>query len=225
MGSTRVIITVTGHAEREYPPNRCTVHLRVACDARTRKSAANRSTTALDALTALIDALEQGPDNPLRRWSLDQVRHSRSRPYSNDGTVQPWLYQSSAGLAVTFRDLSAVGQFTDEAARIDGVQVEHLDWALTRAARAKALAKVRRLALRDATAKAGAYARRLGLKDISVIALADPGMLGVGVNPAAPMDGARVMLASHTAPAGDGPNLRPERLRVAADVDARFEAS
>ncbi|WP_024796589.1 SIMPL domain-containing protein [Tomitella biformata] len=225
MASTRVIITVTGHATREFAPNRCAVHLRVASDGPSREAAADQSSTAIHALTALLTTLDQLADGPLRRWSLDQVQHSRHRPYSQDGSVQPWLYQSSAGLVATFSGLDAVGQFVDDAAEIAGVEVGHLQWKLTRTARAKAQSRVRKLALHDATAKADAYANGLGLKAMHVIALADPGMLGVSSNPTPQMGQARMMMASDSMPAGDGPNLRPERLRVAVDVDARFEAT
>lgn len=221
----RVIITVTGHAERDFAPNRCAVHLRVTGDGPTREAAAEPAAAAIESLTALVTGLEKVPDGPLRRWSLDQVQHTRNRPYSQDGSVQPWLYQSSAGLIVTFSGLDAVGQFVDDAAQIEGVAVGHLEWRLTRTARARALSRVRKLALHDATAKADAYAKGVGLKRIQVIALADPGMLGVSGSPAQPMGQARMMMASDSTPGGSAPSLKPEPLRIAVDVDARFEAT
>lgn len=225
MSSSRVIITVTGHATRGYVPNRCAVRLSVACDGPTRETAATQAAEAAESLTELITALEQLPDGPLRRWQLDQVQHSRSRPYSQDGSVQPWLYQSSASLIVTFRGLDAVAQFVDDAAEIEGVEVGLLDWRLTRKSEAKALSRVRRLAINDAMAKAEASARSLGLEGIAPIALADPGMLGVAANTPPPMGRARMMMASDSSPAGSSPNLRPEPLSITVDVDARFEAS
>lgn len=235
MSSARVIITVTGHAAREFAPNRCAVHLRVACDGPDRDAAAAQAATAIGALTGLLTSLEQVPNKqtaseppargPLRRWSLDQVQHSRHRPYSQDGAILPWRHQSTAGLIATFSGLDAVGQFVDAAAQIEGVEVGRLEWRLTRTARARAQARVRKLALRDATAKADAYARGLGLGAMHVIALADPGMLGVSASPAPHVGQARMMMASDGLPTGEGPNLRPEPLRIAVEVDARFEAT
>lgn len=222
MSSSPVIITVTGHATRGYAPNRCAVHLRVACDGPTREAASDPALAAVELLVELITALEQQPDGPLRRWQLDQVQHSRSRPYSQDGSVQPWLYQSSASLVVTFRGLDAVAQFVDDAAEIEGVEVGHLDWRLTRKVEATALARVRKLAIDDAAAKAKASAKSLGRSKIEPLALADPGMLGVAANAPQPIGRARMMMASDAS--GSVPSLRPEALSITVDVDARFEA-
>ena len=226
MPTNPVTITVTGHAERSIAPNRAVVHLNIEFDGATRAEAADATTAAAAALTELVRALETDEARPLRRWSLDQVQHSRVRPYHPQGKKLPWNYRSTATGSVTFRDLDAVAAFVDRAAAIAGVNIAHLEWKLTRTASAKAVARVRDLAVLDALAKAKGYTRSLGCKRFEAVALADPGMLNPGGRPDV---GPPVMRAMAAAPVPDAErpaiDLTPERLRITADVEARFEAS
>lgn len=227
MPTNPVTITVTGHAERLIAPNRCVVQLNIEFDAPTRAEAADATTASAAALTDLVRSLDKDPTRPLRRWSLDQVQHSRYRPYHPQGKKLPWNYRSTATATVTFRDLEAVGAFVDGASSIEGVNVTHLDWKLTNKAHTKALACVRDLAVQDALAKAKGYTRSLGCKRIEAVALADPGMLNAGQRPDFGTPVMRAMAAS--APIQDTERsaieLNPEKLRITADVEARFEAS
>ncbi|WP_430331806.1 SIMPL domain-containing protein [Rhodococcus sp. ACT016] len=230
MPTNPVTITVTGHAERAFSPNRCVVQLNIEFDGTTRAEASDAATESAAALTKLIRTLEQNRARPLRRWSLDQVQHSRYRPFHPQGKKLPWNYRSTATGSVTFRDLDAVAAFVDEAAGIEGVNIAHLEWKLTRKAHRKALALVRDLAVRDALGKARGYTKSLGCTRIDTVALADPGMLNPGTGPDAGAPAVRMLAASASAPVGsdaDRPviELTPERIRLQADVEARFEAS
>lgn len=227
MPTNPVTITVTGHAERSVPPNRGVVHLNIEFDAATRAEAADATTTSVTELTNLIRTLAKDTSQPLRRWSLDQVQHSRYRPYHPQGKKLPWNYRSTATATVTFRDLDTVAAFVDSASAIEGVNITHLEWKLTRKARAKAVARVRDRAVQDALAKAKGYTRGLGCSHIEAVALADPGMLNAGQRPDFGAPAVRALAAS--APVRDtdrpGIELTPEHLRISADVEARFEAS
>lgn len=154
------------------------------------------------------------------------MQHTRYRPYHPQGKKLPWNYRSTATAAVTFRDLDAVASFVDRASAIEGVNVTHLEWKLTRTAHAKALSRVRDLAVRDALAKAKGYTRSLGCKRFEAVALADPGMLNAGTRPDVGPPIMRAMAAS--APVHDADSsaveLRPEPVCIQADVEARFEA-
>lgn len=226
MPTNPVTITVTGHAERLIAPNRGVVHLNIEFDAATRAEAADAAISSAAALTQLVGSLEKDAGRPLRRWSLDQMQHTRYRPYHPQGKKLPWNYRSTATATVTFRDLGAVAAFVDRASAIEGVNITHLEWKLTRTVHAKAVARVRDLAVRDALAMAKGYTRSLGCKRIEAVALADPGMLNSGQRPDFGPPVMRVMAAS--APVEDtertGIELTPERLRITADVEARFEA-
>ncbi|WP_072688870.1 SIMPL domain-containing protein [Rhodococcus marinonascens] len=229
MPTNPVTITVTGHAERAFAPNRCVVHLNIEFDGAARAEAAGPAAQTATTLTELIRTLDRESARPLRRWSLDQIQHSRYRPYHPDGKKLPWNYRSTASGSVTFRNRDAVAAFVDEVSTIEGVNVTHLDWKLTRKSHDEALARVRDLAVRDALAKAAGYTKGLGCTRIEAVALADPGMLNPGQRPDFGPPVMRAMAVS--APIGDAERadrppieLNPEPVRVRADVEARFEA-
>ncbi|MGW5075788.1 SIMPL domain-containing protein [Rhodococcus sp. NPDC004095] len=231
MTSHSVTITVTGHAEREFAPNRCTVLLRVHADGATREAAAEPAQAAITAVTDLITALREHENSPVKRWTLDQVQHNRHRPYNPEGKKRPWLYQSSAAFTVTFTDFRAVGPFVSRVSEVEAVSVEHLRWWMSRKAEAKRVAKVRHLAVLDAIAKAQGYTESLGFTVFQAVAIADPGMLGPPTTPT-PVGGgmlrsAMPMKAMAASLDGAGPELvlEPDRVTISADVEARFVAS
>lgn len=224
-----IAITVTGHAEREFTPNRCTVRLRVHADGATHEDAAQPATAAIKALTDLVTELRERDSSPVKRWTLDQVQHSRHRPYSQDGKTRSWRHQSSAWVTVTFTDFRAVGPFVTRASEVEAVNVDHLRWWVSRKAEAKRVAKVRQLAVLDAIEKAQGFTEALGFGTFHAVAIADPGMLGVAP-PTGPIRPAGApMMRALAAPMGvDGDPelvLDPDRLTISADVEARFEAS
>ena len=127
--------------------------MNIEFNAASRAETADAEISSAAALTQLVGSLEKDAGRPLRRWCLDQMQHTRYRPYHPQGKKLPWNYRSTATAAVTFRDLDAVASFVDRASPIEGVNVTHLEWKLTRTAHAKALSRVRDLAVRDALAK------------------------------------------------------------------------
>ncbi len=228
MSTRPVTITVTGHAEREYRPNRCTVNLRVHADGANRDAAAEPTLAAVATVTDLVTALREREDSPVNRWTYDQIRHDRHRPYHRDGKQRPWVYTSSASITVTFSDFRAVSAFVGEVAGIDAVTVGHLRWWITRKAKDRRLATVRDLAVRDALAKAKGYTQGLGYSTFHAVAIADPGMLGDRPSPGHADMAMPMGVMAQPATSLDGapePQLEPDRITVTADVEARFEAS
>lgn len=229
MSPQSVTITVTGHAEREYAPNRCTVTLQVHADGASREAASEPAASAIATVTEQVIALREQENSPLKRWTLDEIRHTRHRPYSQDGKKRPWLYQSSASITVTFTDFDVIAAFLDRVAEVEAVNVEQLRWWVSRKAEARRLAAVRHLAVLDAITKAQGYTESLGFGAFQAVAIADPGMLGVAPpSPARPMGAAmmRAVAAPMDAPSGAPElTLEPGRITIAADVEARFEAS
>lgn len=227
-----VTITVSGHADRQFAPNRCTLHVSVHSDGSTRDKASEPVTAAVATVTDLVKALQAQPESPLKRWSLDQLRHDRRRPYHPEAKKRPWVYSSTASIRVTFKDFSALGAFIDEVSEIEAVAVGRIHWWLSRKAKAKRTAQVRDLAVRNALAKAQGYTRGLGYSEFNAVAIADPGMLGLetGGGPRFESDGGmpRAMAVSG-APPGDFEDrqvieLEPDRITISASVEARFEA-
>ena len=205
MDDRPVTITVTGHAELEFAPNRCTVVLQSHADGATREQAADPVAAAVDALASLVADLREQPGSPVKQ------------------------YTSSASLTVTFRAFDAIAAFVDSAAGIESVAVADLRWWLTRRKQHERRTRVRDLAVRDARDKATGYAKSLGYSTLHVVSIADPGILGLHPTPGpAPMMRATAMradMASGSDGGGREVALEPDRISIAADVEARFEAT
>ena len=162
MHTSPVVITVTGHGEATYPPERCTVSLTVQFDGPTAEDATTPAVETVHHLTEQITALFDSANGPVNWWSLYQVRHSRRRPYNSDGIQLPYVYRAAAGIEVKFSQLDAIDAFVGSASNMDGVDVNNLRWALTTKNRDQHILEVRDVAVRDAMTKATAYASSVG---------------------------------------------------------------
>lgn len=220
MSDKPVVISVTGHASRRIAPTRATVRFGIRCEGHDPTVAHAQAGRAVAEVTALIDTVDGRPDQPIKRWSLGQVRHARHRPYSSEGTQLDFVYSSAADGLVMFRDLSAVGGFVDALADMDAVSVHGLDWSLTRKSTAKYLRSIRADAVDDALYKALTYARALGRKQVHPLEVSDQGLLTGTPAPGA----VRMAAASFQTDQQPRIDIRPEPLVLEAEVQARFEA-
>lgn len=232
MSPSPVTITVSGHAERRFAPNRCTVHLRVETDRDSRTAASEQAVRAITQATDLVAALREQDNSPISRWTLNQVHHDRRRPYHRDGKQLPWRYYSSARITVTFHDFAAIGGFIDAVTDIETVTIGYLNWWLTARKTAKKTARVRDLAVLDALAKAKGYTASLGCASFHATAIADPGMLGISTGDSMMTESGIMPAPSGVRVSGGGgeesqsmPDLQPERIVITSAVEARFEAS
>lgn len=215
-------ITVVGHGARTYPPEQCTLSLTVRTDGRTAETASEPAQQLVRELTQLVEPLYNSDGGPIDRWSVDQVRHSRNRPFNQDGEQLPYVYQAEASVNVQFSQLDLVDAFVYAASALDGVSIDHFDWDLTESSRISHTLAVRELAVQDAVSKAEAYASSLGRTRVHAVAVADPGLLpGIGAHGAA--DSSPRMFAAKSTSAGFA--LKPEDITITASVHARFEAS
>lgn len=215
-------ITVVGHGAATYPPEQCTLSLTVRTDGRTAESASEPAQQLVREITRLVEPLYNSDGGPIERWSVDQVRHSRNRPFNHEGEQLPYVYQAEASVEVQFSQLDLVDAFVYAASALEGVSIDHFDWDLTDSSRLSRTLEVRERAVRDAVSKAEAYASSLGRTSVHAVAIADPGLLPGSVEHSGP-DASPRMLAAKSAPAGFA--LKPENITITASVHARFTAS
>lgn len=208
-----VLITVSGHHETACAPERCTVHLAVQFDGPDAAEVWTSVTAGSTEVRRRVDAAADGIDD----WFIDGIRRARRRPYDPSGGQLPYIHEATSTVRVRFSNLDAAGEFVDDIIDVDGVDIQHVDWTLTDERHAAVVTDARDRAVKDAVAKATAYARSLGLSTVTAVALADVGLLD------APIEAPR-MFASRADMAG-GVTLKPEDIRVTADVHGRFEAS
>ncbi|WP_072804249.1 SIMPL domain-containing protein [Rhodococcoides yunnanense] len=220
MDSHPVEITVVGEARATFMPDRCTVSLAVRTDGRSAEAAAEPAHRLVEELTGLIVPLYNESDGPIDAWSLDQVRHSRNRPFNQDGEQLAYVYHAVATIDVKFSQIDVIDAFVYAVSALNGVDVGHFEWSLTDDNAAEKTRDVRTLAVLDAVEKAEIYAQSVGRTAITALAIADPGLLGVGA--ATPE---YALAARAYTSADDGFELKPQAITIRAQVHARFAAS
>ncbi len=216
-----VEITVVGRGEATFAPERCTVSLTVNTDGRSAEAAAEPAHRVVEELTGLIDPLYHQTTGPIDTWSLDQVRHSRHRPFSNEGEQLPYLYQALASIDVEFSQLDVIDAFVYAVTALDGVDIGNFDWTLTENSVAENTRHVRKLAVQDAVTKAEVYAQTFGLLAVTPLAIADPGLLGVTTG----QPDYAVAARAYQSGDGSGFELKPQNITLRAEVHAKFAAT
>jgi uncharacterized protein len=218
-------ITVQGTHIAWYDAERATVEISAAFDGAKREEVFVRATQAAADVTAEITPLHSPDAGPVTWWSSDRVNVWSERPWNNDGKRLPLVYHATIGIRAKFNEFEALGRFVEKLAVMEGVNVGGISWDLTDERRKAVTDDVRRRAVEDAVQKAATYASAAGVGAPSVIAVADPGMLGDGsgggIAPA-PME--RMAFRAQAMDAGGGAPLAlsPEQIQVSSSVDVRF---
>ncbi len=217
-------ITVQGTHIAWYDAERATVEVSAAFDGAKRDEVFARATRTAADVTAEIAPLHDPAAGPITWWSSDRVNVWSDRPWNNDGKRLPLVYHATIGIRAKFNDFDALSRFVEKLAIMDGVNVGAITWDLTDEHRKAVTDEVRRSAIQDAVQKASTYASAAGVGTPSVIAIADPGMLGDGgggIGPAPIME--RMAFRAQAMDAGGAPlALSPEQIQVSTSVDVRF---
>ena len=220
---TGTIITVQGSASEWLDAERGTATVRISFDGPKRAPVVEATSTAGAELTAALEELAGGA---VTRWSADRIAVWSHRPWNADGKQLAPVYNAVLTARARFQDFDALAAFIERFATAPGVEIDGVEWELAAETRRAAEARVRTAAVADATAKARAYADAAGLGELAPVAIADTGMLGDGGPGAAPIE--RMAFKARAADAaGPAPSLTftPDRIEVAAAVDARYRAS
>jgi uncharacterized protein YggE len=226
---TATIITVQGTHVAWYDAERATVEISAAFDGPKRDEVFARATQAAADVTAEIAPLHDPATGPVTWWSSDRVNVWSDRPWNNDGKRLPLVYHATIGIRAKFSDFAALSRFVEKLAVMEGVNVGTIFWDLTDERRKTVTDDVRRLAVEDAVQKASSYAAAAGVGAPSVIAMADPGMLGDGsgggIGPAPLMEHMSFKAQAMDAGGGAPLALSPEQIQVSTSVDVRFTTS
>ncbi|MVA74429.1 DUF541 domain-containing protein [Auraticoccus sp. F435] len=220
---SQVEITVRGEHVAFHPPERGTVHLTVALEGPQEAAVHRGVADALGEVTGSISPLHDPQRGPVTWWASDQLRTSARRPWNKDGKQLPLVFSARADVQAKFSDFSALSRWVGQVLTIQGVKLDRIEWALTEVRKRQLTHRVRTEAVGDAARKAQVYADALGLGDVVPVALADAGMLGQGLDPAA--GGQAVAFArGAAAPSSAEVAFAPQDIQVSATVDARFLA-
>ncbi|WP_345803006.1 SIMPL domain-containing protein [Microbacterium sp. AZCO] len=217
-----VVITVRGEHEARVAPEEGVVRLSVRAEGPERGGVVERISALAEPLRTDLGTRKQ--QGGVREWSSQRVAVWANRPWSSDGKQLALVHYASVEFSAVFTDFAGLSWWITEIAERDGVQVDGIDWQLTRTTAKQAEADVAAEAVRVAVDRATAYARAIGLGSVTPLEIADVGLLSRDDPSPAPM--ARMMKASFAADAGGAPGveLQPEDIIVSAAVEARFSA-
>jgi uncharacterized protein len=208
-----VTISVRGESHVDVPPELGTVHLAVRATDRDATTAYERVLRRTADLSAELTNLHES--GLVLRWSVDPV----SRWEDHEPTSSRRLHEVRQTVRFTMPNREHIADWLSTSADDDSLEIHGVDWSLTDETTHRLLREVRAAALSDARARAQDYADAAGLGRPQLTALSDTGLLdGAG---GAELFGARLRSGS-----GDdlGQSVRPEDIRVTAEVEARFTA-
>lgn len=220
---TATIITVQGTHIAWCDAERATIEISVSFDGPKRDEVFASATEAAAEVTSEITKLHDPVAGPITWWSADRVNVWSARPWNNDGKQLPLVYHAAIGIRAKFGDFEVLGSFVETVAAVEGASIGAITWDLTEDRRVAVTAEVRQLAVEDAIRKAATYASAAAVGKPSVIAIADPGMLGDGGGSGpAPIE--RMAFRAQAMDAGGGAPLvlSPEQIQVSTSVDVRF---
>ncbi len=220
-------ITVVGSHAWSLAPERGTVHVQVDLEGDDRAATSRSAAQLVDALAHDLHRLRQGDDAPLTWYSVGPLVTRSWRPWGPDGQPLPPRYGAGATLKAKFRDFAALSEVTGSWAEREGVQLSHVEWALTDATRTATEAAALTRAVEEARTRALAIAHAAGWADVELEEVADPGLLVAPPPPGGPMPMAagRSMNLAYAKDEAAGGGLAPEDVRGEAVVHARFTAS
>lgn len=212
---TDVHINVRGAHSVTLPPERASVYATVSADGPAPAPVLQLVAATLAEVSASLDAQHDPERGPVTRYAVEQIHKGAHRPYNQDGRQMPLVHTASAALTATFTDFDALADWIGRVAGLDGVAINHIEWALTDEHRQAVERATRQEAVRDARRRAQDYAEALDLGPVLVRTISDTGLSGPEP---------KVMMAR----AVSGPpeiTLRPEDVRIEAHVEATFAVS
>jgi uncharacterized protein YggE len=208
-----VTISVRGESHVEAPAELGTVTVAVHASDRDGTAAYERVLTRTAELSAELTKLQES--GAVVRWSADAV----SRWWSHEPKSSRRRYEVRQIVRFTMPGPEPIADWLSATADDQSIAPHGVQWSLTDQTTSRLLREMRAAAVAEARTRAQDYADAAGLGPPRLTALSDTDLLGSAGG--AEMVGARLMSGG-----GDelGQTVRPEDIRVAAEVEARFTA-
>jgi uncharacterized protein YggE len=223
---SEVVITVRGEHETRVAPEEAVVHLSVRTEGPDRGEVVERMAQLA---APLRDELETRKDSGVvSEWSSQRVSVWANRPWNSEGKQLALVQYASVEISATFADFAALSWWVSDVAERDGIQVDNVEWRLTRETARNTEAEVAASAVTVAVERATAYAGAIGLTSVTPLEIADVGLLHQRDSGGGAPEMLRMAKASFAmdgaAGGGGGVELQPSDIVVTAAVEARFVA-
>jgi uncharacterized protein YggE len=208
-----VTITVRAESHADAPAELGTVNVAVRASDRDATAAYERVLRRTAQLSAELTSLQDS--GLVLRWSVDPV----SRWSGHEPKSARRVHEVRQSVRFTMPGPEHVADWLSAAADDESLDSYGVHWTLTDETSSRLRREVMAAAVTDARARAQHYADAAGLGPPRLTALSDIGLLGSA-------GGAEMFSARLRAGGADdlGQTVRPEDIRVSAEVEARFTA-
>lgn len=224
-------ITVIGSAEASLSPDRALLHVSVTHEGPDREEVVGRTTELARQVDAAVADLRQAEPSPVTASHLEPLQASswRSQPMpyeggpgSRDGGVET-QHRASVAIRVEFGDVPALAEFGAVWGLVPGVNLDHVEWTLTRDRRRLLEDSTLVAAVSDARSRAAALAAATEAGELTIVEVADPGLLGGGGRPEMLPKDVAMGMASYSG--GGALDLSPQDITVRTQVHVRFRSA
>src|SRR6478735_4290177 len=172
---SEVVITVRSEHETRIAPEEAVVHLSVRTEGPDRGEVVERMAQLA---APLRDELETRKESGVvSEWSSQRVSVWANRPWNSEGKQLALVQYASVEISATFSDFASLSWWVSDVAERDGIQVDNVEWRLTRETARKTEAQVAQSAVTVAVERATAYAGAIGLSSVTPLEIADVGLL------------------------------------------------
>lgn len=222
-------ISVTGTSSIHRHPERAFLTLRVSSNGHSQATVSQEVTLRSNGIQQLLNELapktETGqatPDAPVTVYSVGFLRSWSQVPHDRNGNPLQRVYYAQTNINANFRDFNKLSEVAAKLLGLPNVEINGIDWQLTKPTRKALGSESRKLAMLDAVEKAKDYAGVVG-REIVAVEVNEGGSSGPS--------GARMMMmqqqmpqmaAGHMGNGGGGLDLTPQNIDVTHSVNVKF---
>jgi len=217
-------ITVIGTAEASQAPDRATLHLTVTHEGPDRAAVVQRTTDLAKQVDTSVAALRDEDASSVVSSHLQALQTFSWRSYG-EGVAAETMHRASVAIQVEFADAGALSAFGSQWALADGINLEHVDWALTPEHQRQLEDSTLVEAVSDARVRAAALAGAAGAGELEIIEVGDPGLLGGTEGSHGPVAKGMALMSSAYGGGGGPLDLSPQDIVVRTQVHVRFRSA
>lgn len=202
-------ITVAGTATRAFYPERAVLRIGVSFQGDNQIEVRENATETAKKISDMIEAQKSENPSPVTWSTVDPVGNSSWR----DHETKQRVHQAVTSIQVRYKDFDALSDMIDWCGRLEGVEIEGVDWELSQKTRRNSREAILTDAVRDARERAQVMASAAGGGTVTFVSISDRGY-----------DSSRGEFAMRAMNYGGGLKLMPEDIEVSATVTAEFDA-
>ncbi|KAF3400317.1 hypothetical protein DPV78_006078 [Talaromyces pinophilus] len=184
-------ITVKGESSITRPAEQGVLRLTILSEGSeletVSKDAISRTNELRELLKTLSTRIDDGTgaaEVAVTKIASTFLRTTNHTPHDKDNLPLPKVYQASMSSSIVFSDISQLSQVVSQLVNYSNVEINSIDWSLSKASQKALRSQMRKEAIRDAITKANDIAGEVGRK-VYPVEIMDEGESAVMQHPPA----------------------------------------